>query len=223
MINTTTAILVALFFFHGAIASFISGSYFWAKKDHTVKFFGMGLIFNALAFTTWALLAANRLNNLRILAALAAVFLILGLFSFFLSSVQHLQATTSYSAALIVGAIGALGLFVLRTFVYPSHLVVSGRGFLLFDLDTVVKVAYIFAISATILPAANAVAGKFKKTVLSPLIKGCFTTLAIGGIILATSSDTSLILLDGIAMSVAFLLLWVTLLTGGHKALHKVS
>lgn len=222
MIDKTTAALVALFFFHGAFASFITGTALWPKKDRTVKFFGMALILNGLAFMTWALLAANRLHSLRIFAGLAAVFLILALLSFFLVSIQHLEDSSSYGAALLVGAVGALGLFVLRTFVYPAHLVITERGFLLFDLDTMVRAAYVAAISVSILPAANTAAGKFKKTVLSPLIKGCFTALAIGGIILAVSSDTTLILLSGIAMSIAFLLLWTTVLSA-EKALQKVS
>lgn len=222
MINNTTAIIVTLFFFHGAIASLIIGVKFWEKQDQTVKLFGIGAILNGFAFMTWAILAANYLNNLRVLAGIASVFLISALLCFFLAGVQHLKSPDSYKAALLVGLIGAVGLFVLRSFIYPSHIIVTEKGFLLFDLDTVVKVAYILAICACLLPSANAVAGKFKKTTLEPLIKGCFTTLAIGGIILVTSHDTGLIVLTGLAMTGAFLLMWVTLLTGGRKALSKV-
>lgn len=223
MINITTAILVTLFFFHGALASFIVGFEFWSKKDRTIKFFGMALIFSGLAFTTWALLAANRLNNARIIAGFAAVFIILSLFSFLVAGIQHLEDSTSYGSALFIGALGALGLFVLRTFIYPAHLIVTQKGFLLFDLHTAVKAAYILAISVSILPAANAVAGKFSKTVLNPIIKGCFGTLAIGGIILAASNDSTLVFLDGIAMTIAFLLLWITLLFNTGNALDKIT
>lgn len=183
----------------------------------------MALIFSGLAFTTWALLAANHLNNLRVIASLAAVFLILSLFSFLLAGIQHLEDSTSYGTALLLGAAGAIGLFVLRTFIYPAHLIITEKGFLLFNLHTAVKAAYILVISVSILPATNAVAGKFKKTALSPLIKGCFSALAIGGIILATSTDTTLVLLDGITMTVAFLLLWTILLFGGEKELDKIT
>ncbi len=223
MISTTTAILVALFFFHAAAASFAAGLTFCAKRDRAVRLFGIALISGGLAFATWGFLAAGRLNNLRILAGLAAVFLILSLFAFLLAGIQHLEDSASYAAALFIGALGAIGLFVLRTFVYPAHLVVTDSGFLLFGLHTAVKAAYILAICVSILPAAGAVAGKYKKSSLAALIKGCLTTLAIGGIVLATTMDTTLILLDGIAMTIAFLLLWTTLLFGSHKALDKVA
>lgn len=223
MLDTTTALLVALFFVHAAAASLAAGALLFPKKDPAVKFFGLGLILSSIAFATWAMLAANRLDNIRILAGLAAVFLILSLFAFFIAGIQHLQAAASYRAALFIGAVAAVGLFVLRTSVYPAHLLVTPGGFLVFELQTPVQVAYIAAITASILPAAGAVAGKFKKSFVAPLINGCFTALAIGGIILVTSADTDLILLDGIAMTIAFLLLWTTLLFGGRKALDKVD
>lgn len=223
MLDTTTSILVALFFAHAAIASLIVGDLLYSKKDPAVKFFGLALFFSSLAFATWAILVANRLNNLRILASLAAIFLILSLLSFFVAAIQHLQEASSYRAALLIGVLGALGLFTLRTAVYPAHLIVTGNGFLLFNLRTPVQAAYILAITASILPAAGAVAGKFKKTFIGPLVKGCFTALVIGGIILATSLNTTLIFMDGIAMTAAFLLLWTTLLFGGKKALKKAD
>jgi hypothetical protein len=223
MINTTTSIIVTLFFLHGALACFVAGLHFWSVKDHTIKFFGLGFIFSGLAFSTWAFLAANRLDSLRIIATLAAVFLILGLFSFLLAGIQSLEGSEAYGSALLVGALGALGLFVLRTFVYPAQLIITERGFLLFDLDTVVKAAYILALTVAILPAANAVAAKFKKTYISSLIRGCSMVLVIGGIVLVTSVDTGLILLDGIVMSVAFLLLWTTILFGNRKSWDKVA
>ncbi len=224
MIDTTTALLVGLFFFHGALASLMAGFHFWPKKDHTVKFFGLALIFNGLAFTTWALLALNHLNNLRVLASLAAVFVILALLSFYVAGIQHLQDTTSYGSALFVGVVAAFGLFILRTFIYPAHLIVTGGGFLLFELRLPVQLAYVFVLVAAVFPAMNAMAGKFKSTGLRSLIKACFTTLAIGGILLVTSTNTNLLLVNGIAMSVAFLLLWTTLLTrSGQKALDKIT
>jgi peptidoglycan/LPS O-acetylase OafA/YrhL len=110
MINTTTSIIVTLFFLHGALACFVAGLHFWSVKDHTIKFFGLGFIFSGLAFSTWAFLAANRLDSLRIIATLAAVFLILGLFSFLLAGIQSLEGSEAYGSALLVGALGALGL-----------------------------------------------------------------------------------------------------------------
>lgn len=223
MINNTVRVLVTLFFLHGAIASFITGQHFWLKKDRTVKFFGIALLFTGAAFLLWAFLVANMLNDLRILATAAAAFLILALYTYYVAGIQHLDDSASYLTALIVGAFGALGLFILRTFVYPAHLIITSSGFLLFDLKSIVKVAYVLAISISLLPAANALAGKFEQSVLSSLFKGCFTTIAIGGIILAVSKDTTLILFDGIAMSVAFLMLWITILFEGKKALKKIT
>jgi hypothetical protein len=218
-LNLTTASIVALFFLHGMVASFIAGNYFWNQKDRAVRLFGIALFFNGLTFGTWMVLAANRLNGVRIIAALAAVFLILALLGFYLSAIQHLNQST-YGAALMAGAVAALGLFVLRTFVFPSHLVVTENGYLLFDLNAVMKAVYIAALSVTVIPGANAVANKLDNAILSPLIKGCFTALVIGGIILASSRDTTLILIAGIVMSAAFLMLWTTLLAHQKKS-HK--
>ncbi len=223
MINNTTLFIVTLFFLHGAIACFIVGYKFWSKKDQTIKLFGLSLIFGGLAFTAWSFLVANHLNNLKILATTAAIFLILSLFSFYLTIIQNIENNNSYITAMFFGGLFALGLFVLRTFIYPAHLIITNNGYLLFNLQSAVQIAYVIAISFTILPASIIVAEKFKKTIINPLIKGSFSTLAIGAIIIATTSNTTLILFSGISISIALFILWITLLTDGKKSLAKIT
>lgn len=222
-ISHTTALLVSLFFYHGAIASIIVGIAFFKKNDRTLKFFGLALLFNGVAFMTWAILVANHLNNLRIIAGIAALFLLLAMYSFMVSALQKVKDVSLYLTVLVIGSLATLGLFVMRSFVYPTHIAITNNGFLLFDMRSQMQIAYILVLCATVLPAANAVAGKFHKSSLGALIRACFTALTIGAVILIVSSDADLILADGIFMSAAFIMLWVAVLAGARKALDKVS
>lgn len=203
--------LVVAFFLHNTLATLFLGIKFWGKRDMVVKDFGLGLILNGVAYAVWTLAVILRPDNLKLFVTLGAIFFIASLVTFLLAGIQNLN-NKSRQSVMLAGAIVAVVLFFVRTFIFPSQPGFSPEGFFFFNLHPVTQVIYIFGLAFTALPGIHALAAKFNQASYSRLVLYGLIAQVMGGVMLITSSDVVLLNMIGWIIGISYLLLWSTLL-----------
>lgn len=212
---------VALFFLHTTLATFLLGFKFRSRADQVFKNFGLALILNGFAFVVWSVAVLMKPDNLEAWVTVGVIFFAAALVYFLAAGTQHVDPATRQSI-MIAGVVGAVILFFLRTFVYPSQPGFSPEGLFFFNPHPIVQALYIFGISLTALPAINALASKFGKIHYAHLVQYGFTALVVGSVILVSSVNTTLLYLNGWVMGIVYLVLWTSLVLHS-KAWAQVS
>jgi hypothetical protein len=200
--------LVLLFFLHNFLATLFLGMKFVRREDRVFKSFGFALLLDAVAFAVWSF-GVIRPESLLICVTIGAVFFLISLVFFLNTSLQSTQTTTRWLLT-AVGVVAVSGIFYIGH-IEPTTAYISTEGFLFFNLQPMVQMLYIFALTLTALPAIDLVASKFKSS-YAVLIRYGFIAEVSAGIILITSNDTTVLFITGLVIGIIYFLLWTSLL-----------
>jgi hypothetical protein len=129
---------------------------------------------------------------------------------------QNLDFTTT-DLLLLIAEGTIVGSFIVRIFLYPSKPYFSNEGLLFFGLHPLSIAFYITTMSLTFLPSISIVTDHIKKGSLRTILKVGLTTLFINSIILVSGSDGTLLLINGVMMTIALLILWTKAITTPSK------
>jgi hypothetical protein len=204
-------ISVALFFIHNVLATLFIGMKLKSHKDPVFKDFGMGLLLTGVAFAIWTAAVLFKPANLDLFVTVGAFFFIISLMSFLAAG---LQRVANRSSLMTVGFVVALLLFILRTFVYPSNPSFSPEGLFFFNVQPIVQILYIFGLALTVLPATYALANKISNSYYSRLFEYGFIIQVMGGILLLTSTNITVLYINGWIIGLTYLVMWTSLLFG---------
>ena len=213
--------LVLSFFLHNVLATFLLGIKFRGRLDPVFRHFGSALILNGIAYAVWSAAVALRPQNLEMYVTIGALFFIASLITFLAAGIRGLNESKRRSLILI-GSVGAIILFIVRTFVYPSAPGFSPEGLFFFNPRPIVQIIYTFGIAFTALPAIDALAAKFGRSIYSHLVRYGFVAEVMGGIILITSTNILVLYIVGWIIGTVYFLLWTSLLFN-QKAWSGVS
>jgi hypothetical protein len=207
----TSNIFVSLFFIHGALGTAILAWWFLTKKQQTLKDFGWGMAGYAAGLAVWSFVVLTKPTDLKPL-------ILLGVIPFLLAGVAYAKAAsaklpTKSSTLMTVTLILLAATFIARTFFYPSEPYFSDKGLLFFGLQSVPVALYIATISVSFLPAIRAVTAEIKDKATKSLMGTCLTILYVNSIIFVSAKDDTLLLINGVVLSLALLTLWVKALT----------
>lgn len=217
MTETTSNLLVPLYFVHAALGTAILAWWFLSRKDKALRTFGLGLAGYGLGLAAWTILVITKPEDLKPLVLLGAIPFLLAHFAYAKVAYKNINfAKTSFLTLVVAGTIAAT--FIVRTFLYPSEAYFSEEGLLFFGLHPVSSAFYIATIGLTFLPAITVVGNILKKSMLRNVMQAGLTILFINAVILVSSQSDTLLLINGYVMSAALLALWLTALTSKSVA-----
>jgi hypothetical protein len=214
--TTTSNLFVSLFFIQGTLGTAILSWWFLSKKKAVLKDFGWGLLGYTLGLAAWTAVVLIKPTDIKPLILAGVVPFLLAHLAYAKAASTKLPTKTNTLITLVLVLIGAT--FVARTFFYPSDPYFSSRGLLYFGLQPVPVALYIATISVSFLPAIRAVAAEIKDKTMKSFMGIGLTILYVNSIILVSAKDDSLLLINGVVMSVALLTLWVKALGSPTKA-----
>ena len=202
-------IMVLLFFMHNTLATALLGVRFLSKGGTFSTYFGIGLLFDAVAFGAWGAALVSP-ENLPVLVTTGAVLALLSFLLFLKSGIVDLPSTIQ-TRAVAIGAIFIAATFVAGRYIFPTPKFVSDEGFLFFNLHPFVQVMYITALVIAAFPAMEK-AGSMFRGGYSMLVKFLLAIQVIGTIVLITNTDTLSLIVVGWCMGLSYFLLWTMLL-----------
>ncbi len=202
---------VLLFFGYTTLATLFLGYRFWSSNNKTLKWFGMGLFLNGVAFAIWSTAVLQHSANLDTWVTAGSLFLALALVAFFKASANVFGENSTFFG---LGVIYTIVLFVTRTFVYPSTPSFSPEGLLFFNVQPVVQAMYILAFVWAVFPVFNYMAEKVYQGTTGEIVRYGFIVVVMGSVLLIVSTDPALVNIAGWAIGLAYLSI---LLTAGKK------
>lgn len=216
MNDLISSILVPVYFLHATLGTAILAWWFLSQQHQTLKSFGWGLSGYALGLATWTLVVLIKPAELEPL-------ILVGVVPFLLAHIAYAKtasATLSTKSSTLMGATLLLlvATFVSRTFFFVSEPYFSDQGLLFFGLMSVPVALYIATISISFLPAIRVVAADIKQRSVRSVMGTGLTVLYINSIVLVSADDDTLLLINGVVMSVTLLVLWVRALSSRAKA-----
>lgn len=217
MEDTTSTLLVPLYFIHATLGAAILAWWFSSQKSKTLKTFGLGMAGYAAGLAAWSLLVLTKPDNLKPLILIGAVPYLLAHLAFAKVAYKNINFAKTSLLSLVVGGTIA-GTFLVRTFVYPSEPYFSSEGLLFFGLHPVASAFYIATVALTFLPAIAVVAATLKNGVQRMVMQSGLTILFITSVILVSSQSDTLLLINGWVMSVTLLALWLSALSAPPKS-----
>ena len=185
-----------------------SGGKFVSKKDAVFKYFGIGLLLDAVAFAFWTIGYVNAVLSL-ICVTFGAIALLVSLVFFLHASLRNHSASTRVWGT-VLGIVAAIGNFIVGRY-SPNLAYISPEGLLFFNLEPLVQMLYIFALAFTFLPLTDLVASKFSDP-YAALVRYGFIVQFIGGIMLIVMKDVQVLYITCWIIGIVYLVLWVTLL-----------
>lgn len=216
MEDSTSTILVPLYFIHATLATAILAWWFLSRKQQTLKDFGWGMAGYAAGLAAWTVLVLTKPDDLKPL-------ILLGVVPFLLAHVAYAKAASAKlpaksSTLMTVTLLLLAATFIARTFFYTSEPYFSDEGLLFFGLQSVPVALYIATISVSFLPAIRAVSAEIKDKTMKAVAGTGLTILYVNSIILVSAKDNDLLLINGVVMSLALLVLWVKALASATKS-----
>jgi hypothetical protein len=210
--DTTATLLVPAYFIQIVVGTAILAWWFIARKDKVLKTFGIGMAGYSLGTAAWTLLVLTKPDDLQPLILAGAIPFLLANLAFAKVAYKNLDfKKTSLLSLVVLGTIA--GTFIVRTFIYPSAAYFSDEGLLFFGLHPLSIAFYIATMSLTFLPAISVASEHIKKGALRSVMKVGITTLYINSIILVSGNDDTLLLINGVIMTIALLVVWVKAVT----------
>ncbi len=187
-----------------------------SKKSKILQYFGWGLFGYALGLFSWTLIVLTKPANLKPL-------ILIGVIPFLLAHLAYAKAAAKKypkmaSAITTLTVVLLLATFLARTFFYKSDPYFSSKGLLFFGLKPVPTALYIATISVSFLPAIQAVASEIKQATLKSIMAIGLTILYVNAIILVSAQDNTLLLMNGVVLSLTLLTLWIKALMSPAKA-----
>lgn len=216
MSDLTSSLLVPAYFIHATLGTAILAWWFLNKKQQTLRDFGWGMAGYSAGLAAWTFVVLSKPDDLKPL-------ILLGVIPFLLAHVAYAKAASAKlpaksSTLMTVTLLLLAATFISRTFFYPSDPYFSDKGLLFFGLQSVPVALYIATISVSFLPAIRAVAADIKDKSVKSVVGVGLTTLFVNSIILVSAKDDTLLLINGVVMSLALLTLWVKALSSPKKA-----
>jgi heme/copper-type cytochrome/quinol oxidase subunit 4 len=208
---------VALFFGINVLAAAIIGGKFLNRKNPVFKYFGIGLLLDALAFAFWTIGYVNS-NSLLVCVTLGAVTLLISLVFFLYASLQNHSATNRVLGTML-GVIAVIVIYVIGRN-SPNVAYISPEGLLFFNLTPLVQMLYVFALAFTFLPLTDLVASKFSSP-YSGLVRYGFIAQFVGGIMLITNTDVQVLYITGWMIGIVYIVLCV--LFFNNKVWHNTN
>lgn len=213
--DLTSSALVPIFFIHATLGTAILAWWFKSKKEQTLRAFGWGMMGYSLGLAAWTAVVLVKPTDLKPL-------ILAGVVPFLLAHTAYAKAasaklSTKSSTLMTLTLVLLAATFVARTFFYPSEPYFS-NGLLFFGLQPIPVALYIATISVSFLPAIRAVVADMKQASVKSVMGVGLTILYVNAIILVSAKDNTLLLINGVVLSVALLALWVKALGARAKA-----
>lgn len=200
---------VLFFFLHTTFATAIVGGIFVKKGGNVAKYFGIGLLIEAVGFASWAL-AVMMPGNLATFITIGAVLTLISFIAFLRAATDDISSSLRI-LILSVGSLFVVGTFVAGRYIFPTPKFISEEGFLMFNLAPFVQLMYVTILVLMAIPLVEKVARMFKAG-YSTFVKFSIGIQVVGAIILITSSDTLSLLFAGWAIGLTYFALWTSLL-----------
>lgn len=207
MSDLSSSTLVPLFFIQVTLGTAILSWWFLSKKSQTMKDFGWGMAGYSLGLAAWTAVVITKPADLKLLILVGVIPFLLAHIAYAKAASAKLPAKSSTLMTVTLLLLGAT--FIARTFFYPSDPYFSDQGLLFFGLQSIPVALYIATISVSFLPAIRAVTSEMKNPGLKSVMAVGLTTLYVNSIILVSAKDDTLLLINGLVMSLALLTLWV--------------
>ncbi len=198
---------VALFFAVNVLAAALIGGKFLSKNNPVFKYFGVGLLFDALAFAFWTIGYVNS-SWLLNCVTLGAITLLVSLVFFLYASLQN-HSAGNRTLGTVLGIVVVIVIFMIGRY-SPNLAYISPEGLLFFNLTPLVQMLYVFALAFTFLPLTDLVASKFGSP-YSALVRYGFIAQFVGGIMLITNTDVQVLYVTGWVIGIVYLVLCVAL------------
>ena len=199
---------VVLFFLSNVVATILLGGKFVSKKDPIFKYFGIGLLLDAVAFGLWTIGYVNP-PQLLTMVTMGAIAFLVSLVVFLYASLQQAPSSTRLLTTLL-GAAAVIGIFYTGN-QSTNSAYISPEGFLFFNLTPLVQMVYLFGLAFATLPLIDLVASKFKSS-YAALVRYGLITEVVGGIMLITNKDVQVLYITGWIIGIVYFALWATLL-----------
>jgi hypothetical protein len=216
MSTSISDLSVSLFFIHATVGLAIVSWWFLSQKKATLKNFGWGLLGYTLGMAAWTSVVLVKPADLKPLILVGVVPFLLGNLMFAKVASSKIDSKAGYLIGLVVALIVAT--FIARTFFYPSDPYISEKGLLFFGLASVPVALYIATISVSFLPAIKVASSEIKEKSIKTIMTTGLTVLYVNAIILVSAKDQTLLLINGVVISLAVLILWVKVLGSIKKA-----
>jgi len=200
---------VLLFFLHTTLATAVVGRVFIKKGSNVAKYFGIGLLIEAVGFASWAL-AVMMPDNLAILVTIGAVLTLVSFIAFLRAATDDIS-TALRALILATGSLFVVATFVAGRYIFPTPKFISDEGFLIFNLAPFVQLMYVAILVLMAIPLVEKVARMFKAG-YSTFVKLAIGVQVVGAVILITSTDTLSLLVAGWAIGLTYFALWTSLL-----------
>lgn len=181
--------------------------WFLTKKQATLKYFGWGMLGYTLGLAVWTSAVLTKPTDLKPLILLGVIPFLLAHIAYAKSASQKYPKMANVVVILTVVLLAAT--FIARTFFYPSEPYFSDKGLLFFGLQSIPVALYIATISVSFLPAIRAISSDINQASLKAVMGVGLTTLYVNSIILVSAKDETLLLINGVVMSLALLTLWI--------------
>jgi hypothetical protein len=215
MDSTISETLVPLYFIHATLGTAVLAWWFLSKKQKSLKDFGWGMAGYSAGLAAWTLVVLTKPVDIKPLILLGVIPFLLAHLAYARSASSKLS--TKDNTLMTVTLLLLAATFVTRTFFYPSEPFFSSKGLLFFGLQSVPVALYIATISVSFLPAIRSVVADIKEKSMKSVAGAGLTTLYVNSIILVSAKDDTLLLINGIVMSAALLILWVSALSTSKK------
>jgi hypothetical protein len=212
--------IVLLYFAGLTFSNILLGWLYGRARDKSLRMFGHGLLFLAVAFAIWSAAVIIRPQNLESWVTVGVVFLLVMLW-FSISAAAYKLKPGSRALVQTLGLCLLVGLFILRTFVLKSKPYFSSGGLFFFNPEPAVRAMYDFGMAAAVLPAVTAAGKAIKSSVYHSLFMAGWSAIVIGGVIQVSSNDIKLLYIDGWVMGLVYLALWTSFLLNRRAALGK--
>ncbi len=199
---------VLLFFVSNVVATVLLGGKFISRNDPVFKYFGVGLLLEAVAFALWTIGYLNS-GQLLTFVTYGAIAFLASLVVFLYASLQDAPASTR-NVVTLAGVAVVIGIFYIGN-TSATLATISQEGFLLFNLTPLVQMLYLFGLAFACLPLVALVASKFKAP-YSALVRYGLIAEVVGGIMLITSRDVQALYITGWIIGIVYFVLWTTLL-----------
>jgi hypothetical protein len=191
------------------IATLMLGLKFKAQESVIMKNFGYALLLNGLAFITWSSAVVLRPESLDVYITVGALFFAISLVFFLLAGTQK---NANNKSVVIMGVVAITIFFIFRVVVWPSNPEFTESGMLLFNINPIIQMMYIFGLGLVIIPAIYAISKQFNSVGTSLIVRYGFIVQVMGGLVLITSTDQTVLFVNGLVISITYILLWMYLL-----------
>lgn len=196
--------LVVTFFISTSLMLGYLGLRFRSLNKQPMTHFGNGLLFVCVAFLIWTYTVAAHPANIEAVVTLGVMPLIGSFIMFLLAATSGIKPQYRMPIFLISGVI--LTLFIaLRFFIYGSNPGFTENGFFAFNVDPVVLYFYAMIAAFNFIPAIYVVGRHIKNDLPRIGVELGLTLVAVGLVIMITSQEESLQVVNGFGIVIGFL------------------